>query len=187
MQKGSMMLSCLFTNNSSNTSICNRLDTVNILNLTNCNFTADTISMAVLIVSTFSVTVLLYLVSFFASREKDIIDERMDIRRLSDPNLRFYVTLTAPSTVRFLLISSQVYLATIFLCLLNYFLNSCGLLYISLFLVLINSIFVVFIFIVALVKATIVTTKDYEEYLSGMEWLREEDKTKAAQNKRKKL
>ena len=187
MQKGSMMLSCLFTNNSSNTSICNGLDTVNILNLTNCDFTADTISIAVLMVSTFSVTILLYLATFFASREKDIIDERMDIRRLSDPNSAFLATLTEPSRVKFLLISSQVYLATIFLCLLNYFLNSCGLLYTSLFLVLINSIFVVFILIIALVKATIVTTKDYEEFLSAMEWLREEDKTKDAQNKRKKL
>ena len=190
MQKGARMFSYLFTNNSSNIFTCNSSDTVNILNLTNCNFTADTISISILMVSTFSLTILLYLAIFFAHQEEKIysMEESEDLRHiLTDPNLRFHANLTAPGTVRFLLISSQLYLVAIFLCLLNYFLNSYRLLYISLSLVLVTSILVVLMFIITLVKATIVTTKEYEKFITNMKWVKGEDKNNDAQNKRKKL
>lgn len=185
-----MMFSCLFTNNFSNRFTGNSLDTVNVLNLTNCNFSADTISMGILMISTFSLTIFLYLMAFFTREEERLytMQASEDLNAiLKDPKLRFYATFSAPSTVRFFLIASQLYLVVIFLCLLNYFLNSCVLLYISLSLLLITLIFVVFIFIIVLVKATMVTTKEYEEFLSAMNWLKGEHRAKDAQNKRKKL
>ncbi|RCV65849.1 hypothetical protein C5S53_01680 [Methanophagales archaeon] len=145
-----------------------------------CNYSADTVSSAVITVSTLGFFILFSVVPFVGARLEEyarVSPEELIRQKLQTYSYRFLVhSFESESIGRFMLVSI-CYLLALFVCLLNYLINSIYDGYIlligSLFLVLIATGISLYTIFTALYKAIIKSKdiKDLEGYIAQTKWL----------------
>lgn len=140
-----------------------------------CHFSPDTLGMSILTTSVLGFFILFSVATFLATREDKIFSEKnQDILELSmlDSTFRLLGILASASIINKFVIASLLYLSALLLCLINYFLCSCILLYINLCLVLIPTIVLFATLCICLFKARVVTPKEVKDYIENIEWLK---------------
>jgi len=136
----------------------------------------DTLGMSILTTSVLGFFILFSVATFLATREDKIFPEKknQDTLELSmlDPTFRLLGILASASIINKFVIASLLYLSALLLCLINYFLCSCILLYINLCLVLISTIVLFATLCMCLFRARVVTPKEVKDYIENIEWLK---------------
>jgi ABC-type multidrug transport system permease subunit len=132
-------------------------------NTSTCHFGPDTLGVSILTISVLGFFILFSVATFLATREDKIFSEKNQDtleRNMLDPTFRLLTILASASIINKFVIASLLYLSALLLCLINYFLCSCILLYINLCLVLIPTIVLFITLCICLFKARVVTPKE---------------------------
>ena len=140
-----------------------------------CHFSPDTLGMSILTTSVLGFFILFSVATFLATREDKIFSEKNQDtleRNMLDPTFRLLTILASASIINKFVIASLLYLSTLLLCLINYFLCSCILLYVNLCLVLIPTFVLFATLCICLFKARFVTPKEIKDYIENIEWLK---------------
>ena len=142
-------------------------------------FDPDTLSISVLTVSVIGFLILFSVASYLGTREDHLLSDNKknqdSLGSLCDPRLRFLTTLEDPAVIIKLLISSLMYLIALLVCLINYFFQSYKVLYIDLFITIIATATLCYVFCKILWRAKVVTNKDVRVYMEERQWLEGKD------------
>lgn len=141
-----------------------------------CHFSPDTLGMSILTTSVLGFFILFSVATFLATREDKIFSEKnqdtLELKYRLDFTFRLLTILASASIINKFVIASLLYLSTLLLCLINYFLCSCILLYVNLCLVLIPTFVLFATLCICLFKARVVTPKEVKDYIENIEWLK---------------
>jgi hypothetical protein len=149
-----------------------------LLNTSCCNYTSDTISIAVITLSIVGFFILFSVPTFLATREEKILSEKplkQLEHRLTKPSYRFLFYISDEKTTEKFVICSMIYLSSLLLSLINYFINifydGCELLIFTLCLVTAATGILFAILLKIAYKAGIGERKDIETYINRVKWL----------------
>jgi DNA helicase HerA-like ATPase len=148
-----------------------------------CNYSADTISIAVITVATMGFFILFSVMPLLkVNIDESTLKTPIEIikQRLENPFYRYSLLLFESDRMWIFMLISQIYLFALLLCLSNYLISiiyeGCILLFCSLFLVLIATGLFVYHLSKALYKGMTMTVESRElsEFIETTKWLRSE-------------